>query len=155
MIRDLARRVRNAMAFGVTTAPASTADGNVAQVQVRLSQLEVAMLKLVEQRGFASGLPTGTPVVVLFQGGDRSNGAVMGSVAPKTRPALAGPEDAAVYGYGFQVAIRADGVHIEAPDVFVAGNLHVTGEVTGRADGGAVTLSQHRHPSTQPPVPNT
>ena len=154
MLRDVARRVRNAMAFGVTTAP-HTAPDNVAQVQVRLSALEVAMVKLVEQRGFASALPVGTPVVVLFHSGDRSNGAVMGSVSPKSRPALAGPEDAAMYGYGFSIMVRDDGVHIEAPDVFLSGNLHVKGEVTGKAEGGSVTLSQHRHPSTQAPTPGT
>lgn len=144
MLADLTRRVRNAMAFGLTTAPV-TAPGGIAQVQVRLNQLEVAMLKLVEQRGFASSLPVGTPLVALFQGGDRSNGVVMGTVAPKSRPPLGGAEDACMYGYGFAVTISADGVHITAPDVFVSGNLHVTGEVTAKAEAGSVTLSQHRH----------
>lgn len=163
MLKDLSRRVRNAMAFGTTTAPVQ-APGNVAQVQVRLSALETTTLKLVEQRGFASGLPVGTPVVAMFHAGDRSNGVVMGSVAPGSRPALAGAEDAAMYGHGFSIVITADGVHITAPNVLISGNLHVNGEVFSKAgagpaanpsSSGAVSLSQHKHGAGPAPTPGT
>lgn len=153
-MRELHRRVRNAMAFGTTTAAVS-APGNVAQVQARLTALEVSVLKIVEQRGFASNLPVGTAVVALFQGGDRSNGVIVGSAAPGSRPALAGPEDAAMYGYGFTITIAEDGIHITAPDLFLTGNLHVNGEVFAKSEAGSVSLSQHRHANGPAPTADT
>ena len=152
---DLARRVRNALAFGATTAPVVAAA--VPEVQVRLTPIEVLTLRLVEQRGVASNLPVGTPVLALFQSGDRSNGVIVGSVAPGARPALDGAEDVALYGYGFTVRIAADGIHLSgAPTVFIDGDLVVQGDVTARAGAAPVTLSQHRHPGNQqPPLANT
>ena len=155
MMGDLMRRVRNALAFGTTTGPVTMADG-VPQAQVRLTPIEVLTMRIVEQRGVASSLPPGTPVLAMFQSGDRSNGVVCGSAAPGSRPALPGPEDVALYGYGYAIRLAADGVHISgAPDVWIDGALHVKGdlrvdgEVTGR--GGQVTLTQHRHPGVNAP----
>ena len=124
---------------------------------MRLTAIELTSMVMVEQRGVASNLPVGTPVLVLCQAGDRNNAVVVGSTAPGTRPALEGPEDAALYGYGYQVVIRADGVHIlGAPDVFVDGNLHVNGEVTAHQSGAPVTLGAHRHAGNNaPPSPGT
>ena len=156
---DTARRVRNTVAYGRTTAPVQVVNG-AATVQVRLTPIEVLTLPLVEMRGIAANMPVGTPVVAMFHGGDRSNGVIIGSTSPGTtpssRPSLAGDEDTAIYGHGFSIRIAADGVHITgAPDVFLEGNLHVNGEVTAKAQGGSVTLSQHVHPNTQKPTPNT
>lgn len=172
-IADIKRRVRNALAFGFTT-NLVTAANNIPSVPVQLTPLEGPTLNIVEQRGFASNMPIGTPIVALFQSGDRSNGVITGSTAPSSRPALAGPEDAAVYGYGFIIQIRADGVHITAPDVWLSGNLHVAGEIDAQqgissqnsitttgdvvADNGAgfVSLVHHDHPTNgAPPSPGT
>jgi phage gp45-like len=163
MIADLLRRVRNALAFGVTAAPVSVAQGNVAQVQVILTPLELPTLRLVEQRGFASNMPVGTPIIALFQSGDRSNGIVCGSTSPNSRPTISGPEDAAMYGYTFTIIIKNDGVHITAPDVFMSGNLHVNGEVWAKAGSTSsqVGLSTHHHQpdshgdSVPGPIPGT
>jgi phage gp45-like len=104
-------------------------------------------LNLVEQRGFASNLPVGTPIVAHFQSGDRSNGVVCGATSPNSRPVLSGLEDAAMYGYGFTIILKADGIHITAPDVWISGNLHVNGEVWAQAGstGTQVGLSTHHH----------
>ncbi len=145
MIREAMRRIRNVIASGVTTGPVTVGLDNVPRVQVRVSAIEVLTLPIVEQRGVASGLPVGTPVSLSFLAGDRSNGSVTGSTAPKTRPAVFAGEDHAIYGYGYTVWIKPDGVHITAPDVFISGDLHVSGEVTAKAGSGAsVTLSQHK-----------
>lgn len=160
MTVDLWRAVRNALGFGNTTAEVRMVD-SLPTVQVRLSQFEVFDLRVSEQRGFASNMPVGTPVVAQFQTGQRSNGTVTGSLAPSTRPALSGPEDAAMYGYGFVIWLAADGIHITAPDVFLTGNLHVNGQVYADSGVGQVGLSTHHHgpdthgDSVPGPIPGT
>ena len=155
------RRVRNALGFGTTTAPVVMEDG-LPTVQVRLTPLELQSMRVVEMRGFAGNLPVGTPVVAAFQSGDRSGGVVTGSTAPASRPALEGPEDAALYGYGFVIRIAADGIHIKAPkvtieaaEVSITGDLKVQGEITARQGGASVTLSGHRHANGPAPTPGT
>lgn len=157
---DHGRAIRNTVAYGSTTAPVQVVNG-VAHVQVQLTPIEVLTMPVVEMRGLGANMPVGTPVVAMFHNGDRSNGVIIGSTSPGTspsaRPSLAGPEDMVLYGYGFAVRIAADGLHITgAPDVFIDGNLHVNGEVTAKAQGGSVTLSQHTHPANNTkPNPNT
>lgn len=160
---DVLRRVRNALAFGTTTRPVVVKNG-IPHVQVRLTPIEVMDLPLVEQRGIGASLPVGTPIVAAFHAGDRSNGVVLGSTAPSARPPMGGPEDACLYGYGYTVIIRADGVHIlGAPDVYVEGNLHVGADLivrgavrSGDGTGDSINLQSHTHPSNgSPPSPGS
>ena len=143
---------------GLTIGP----DG-VPIVQVRLTTGETPTLRVVEQAGFASSLPVGSPVTAQFCAGDRSNGVITGSTAPGARPALAGPGDRSMYAYGYSIAILSDGIHITGP-LFVAGDLAVTGTITATGEitaksgsASSVTLSQHHgHAAgTQPPTPGT
>jgi phage gp45-like len=163
MLTDLWRRLRNTVAFATTTAPVQVVNG-VATVQVMITPLEIMTLTIAEQRGFASGLKVGTPVVCLFANGERNNGCIVGSTAPTERPALAGEEDKAIYAHGYQITIAADGIHITgAPDVFITGNLHVDGNLllkggmtSGVGTNDQVTLQHHTHPGNgQPPTAGT
>ena len=151
-LREHATRIRNMLASGVTTAPVVYVQ-NVPQVQARLSSLELVNLQMVELSGHGSNLPVGTPILAVFLGGDRSNGVIIGSTSPKGRPALTGLQDASLFGYGFNVTILADGVHIIG-NTFLTGNLAVTGNITATGSiiaglGGAdqVNLQTHKHPA--------
>ncbi len=154
-IRELGRRVRMATAYGVTTSSITISDDGMPQVQVRLSTLENPTLRIVEQDGFGSQLPLGTPITASFAGGDRSNGVVTGSSHSTVRPAMA-DGDKAMFAHGFSVIIEADGIHLNGP-VWVNGALVATGEVTAQKGSASVSLSTHKghEASGGPPTPGT
>jgi phage gp45-like len=167
LMREIGRRVRNASAAGVTTGPITIGQDGLPVVQVRLNTLELLNLRVVEQRGFGSDLPVGTPVTANFIGGDRSNGYISGSTSPNDRPSTSGSDDRVIFAHGYHMILQADGVHIVgAPAVFIDGacDLHVggnilsSGQVTAFAGtGNSVGLSTHKGhgPGIAPPTPGT
>jgi phage gp45-like len=166
LLREIGRRVRNASGAGVTTGPITIGPDGLPVVQVRLSSLELFNLRVVEQRGFGSDLPIGTPVSCTFIGGDRSNGYVSGSTSPHDRPPTAGSDDRTIFAHGYHLILQADGVHIVgAPKVFIDGcDLAVTGNITATKGitagfGGADQVGLQTHlghgPGSAPPTAGT
>ena len=153
-IRELYRRLRMATAAGVTTGPITIGPDGLPVVQVRLASMELLNLRVVEQRGIASDLPIGTPVMAQFIGGDRSNGFINGSTSPNDRPATAGTDDRVFFAHGWTILMAADGIHLNGP-VFVNGNqvntgdITATGEITrGAGSADQVDLGGHKHTSS-------
>jgi phage gp45-like len=158
--REIGRRVRNASAAGVTTGPISIGQDGLPVVQVRLNTLELINLRVVEQRGFGSDLPVGTPVTANFIGGDRSNGYITGSTSPNDRPPTSSSDDRVIFAHGYYMILQADGVHfssnvpkvfIDGCDLVVTGNITATGNVTaGLGTGDQVDLLNHTHTAQGP-----
>lgn len=94
--------------------------------------------------GFASNPPPGTDVVMLFPGGDHSNGVVIatGNQIFRLRGLPVG--DVAIHdNRGHIVWLKADGIWITG-DVHVDGSLSVTGDVTDRCEAQSATLADLR-----------
>lgn len=152
----LYRRVRLMVAVGSTTTPPNDA-GPVQTVQVRVSSAEVIdAVPVMTLFGQDGALPVGSQVLVLFLGGDRSQGVVIGSNSPPNRRRGRKPGETGLHNaFGMALAMLESGVVLEgggkpltirgAPLVTVEGNLSVTGQVFS-GDGGGVSLSRHTHP---------
>ena len=149
------RRVRLMAAVGTTTAPPNDA-GPVQTVQVRVSPVEVIdAVPVLSLFGTDGALPVGSQVLVLFAGGDRSQGVVIGSGSPGARKRGRRPGETGLHNaFGMALAMLESGVVIDGGGmpltikgtslVTIEGNLSVTGQVLA-GDGGGVSLGRHTH----------
>jgi phage baseplate assembly protein V len=139
----IGRRVMTIVAGGRKTTGRD--DGNVQLLQARLGEAEVRDdLPRLAEFGFASMPPDGSDLVVLFVGGDRSNGVVIASGHIATRMKNLQPGESALYdSLGKHVYLKADQIEIDAKgqpvNVINASQVNVTssGPVVVTAGGGA------------------
>jgi phage gp45-like len=156
MLAPLHRRVRLMVSRGVLSLVDDAA--GVQQVQVKLFAGEVRDgLERVQQYGFSSVPPVGSEAVVLFVGGSRDHGVVIGT---ESRGQRAGGQAAGVVtvydGAGHKIVFTAGGIEIHggghnltitgAPKVSVNGDIEATGDVKA----GSISLKEHLHEDVQP-----
>jgi phage baseplate assembly protein V len=135
--------------------------GNVQMLQVKLGADEVRdKTPRLAEFGFASMPPDGADLVVLFIGGDRSNGVIIASGDIATRMKNLQPGESALYdSLGKHVYLKADQIEIDANNqpvnvinattvtVGASGNVTVncganlTANVTGTATIAAQTVN--------------
>ncbi|HDR9834525.1 TPA: phage baseplate assembly protein V [Burkholderia multivorans] len=105
--------------------------GPVQKLQVKVNDLEtIDNLMHLFQFGFSSGPPLGTDVAIVFIGGDRSNGVVVGSNHQASRPKNLAAGESMIYSQdGKQIYLTASGgivVNAQGQDVVVNGATNVT-----------------------------
>lgn len=155
-VERLYRRVSMMVGFGRTTTATNEA-AVVSSAQVTFGPLETRdATKIVQSYGFASALPVGTDVVVVFVGGDRSNGVVVATNHKQSRPQTMQTGDVCVFDdRGQSVTLTAGGIVVNGgglpvkitntPSVRMETTLNVTGEVVAHCDSGPVHLTTHDH----------
>ena len=160
------RRMAQVVGFGRITATKD--DGNAHQVQVSLGDGQVRDATPVATiYGLHSHARPGSDVVMLFVGGDRSNGVVVATGDQRCRPRNTQPGEVGLYDdQGLTIFLTRDGIRIDAggKDVVVRNGtkarfempIESTGEITAMVDDASVTVSQHVHPGNgAKPTPHT
>jgi phage baseplate assembly protein V len=155
LIAPLNRRVRLMIARGVLSL-IDDAPG-VQKVQVKLLAGEVRDgLERVQQYGFSSVPPVGSEAVVIFVGGNRDHGVVIGTEARGQRHAGQAAGTVAVYdSAGHVIVLTPSGIQIDGggheititncPKITQDGDIVVTGDVV--ANG--ISLHDHVHGGVQ------
>ncbi|WP_244109348.1 phage baseplate assembly protein V [Burkholderia anthina] len=111
--------------------------GPVQKLQVKVNGLEtIGNLANLMHFGFASGPPVGTDVAIVFIGGDRSNGVVVGSNHQASRPRNLKAGEAMIYSQdGKQIYLTESGgiiVNANGQDVQVNDATNVTINAAGK-----------------------
>lgn len=144
------RRIWNLLAYGTLSAVNDA--GAVQTVQVQIGPDEIRdSAPNVQLFGLSANPPTGTEVVVIFPGGDRANGVVVGSNHQASRPTgQASGETTLFNAFGMLVKLTANGIVIDGggkPVHFTNGDVHVDGAViAGYGGADQVGLQTHTHP---------
>lgn len=170
MAEQLHRRATMLVAHGTVTRADDSGSAQRLQVQIGPYELRDGLPRAAEY-GFASVPLAGADAVMLFLGGDRSNGLVVSTGDQRYRlRALQDGEVAIWDDQGQAVKIGRSGIVVTGagkqvtitgtPTVRVEADLHVTGQVIGHCDGASVTLTGHAHGdaqggTTSPPNPGT
>ncbi|EGG3071014.1 phage baseplate assembly protein V [Salmonella enterica] len=128
LLRQMMRRI--AMLAGTGRVSAINDDGNIQTVQtVSPGEIRNNTPRLAEF-GFSSGLPTGSDVVILFPGGDRSNAVIIASGHQSSRPGGLMPGETMVYDqWGHHIRLTKEGIVLEAAGGNVVVNNAATLEV--------------------------
>ncbi len=147
--------------------------GPVQTAQVSLGYMETQDARtVVQQFGLASNPPTGSDLVLIFQGGDRSKGVVIGSNHQATRPTGQVPGETTIFNaFGMSIYVSKNGIAINANGkpltiqasnctLDAAGNLTVWGNVTWNNGSTATHAATHEHPTAavgapSAPIPGT
>jgi phage baseplate assembly protein V len=113
-IERIGRRVMTVIGRGRKTTGNDA--GNVQMLQVRLGADEVRdNTPRLAEFGFASMPPDGADLIVLFVGGDRSNGVIIASGDITTRMKNLAPGESALYdSLGKHVYLKIDQIEIDA-----------------------------------------
>ena len=159
-IERLYRRVMFAVGRGRTTAVNDA--GSVQKLQVVLGALETRdNTPRLAEFGFTSNPPPSSDAVVLFVGGDRSNGVVIATGNQQYRLVGLASGDVAIYdSRGASVWLTPAGIVINGaglpmqinnvPTMTQNGDLRVTGAViAGFGTGDQVALQTHKHGGVQ------
>lgn len=159
-IERLWRRVSHIVGLGRITATDDS--GTVHQGQVKLGADEIRdNTPVLGVYGLASHARPGSDAVVLFIGGDRSNGVVVATGDQRVRPTGTQPGDVVLHNdiAGMSITLGRDGIRIsggglpivieQTPSVTIKSKLVVEQEVTAMSTGAAVNLSTHTHRDPQ------
>jgi phage baseplate assembly protein V len=145
-LERIGRRVITAIAVGRKTTGRD--DGNVQYLQARLGADEIRDdLPRLAEFGFTSMPPDGSDLVVLYVGGDRSNGVVIASGHIATRMTNLAPGESALYdALGKHVYLKKDGLEIDAKGqpVTIVNASDITATASGNLTfniGGTVTVN--------------
>jgi phage baseplate assembly protein V len=145
-LERIGRRVLTAIAVGRKTTGRD--DGSVQYLQARLGADEIRDdLPRLAEFGFTSMPPDGSDLVVLYVGGDRSNGIVIASGDIATRLKNLQPGESALYhADGKHVYLKQDGLEIDAKGqpVTIVDASDITATASGNLTfniGGAVTVN--------------
>lgn len=164
IIERLARRVLLSLARSLVTTVNDA--GGVQMMQVKLNAEETRdNTPRVPEFGLASNPPVGSDAIVVFLGGDRSQGVVLGTVHQVSRPRGLSPGETMIYSQdGKQVYLTASGgifVKANGQPVEVDGAttvtinaatkvrmvtplLECTGDIIDNADTNTHTIAQMR-----------
>lgn len=145
LVRRVWTRVRNMLGLGRVTLVDDS--GAVQRMQGVFSAEEVIdLLQRVAEFGFTSSPPAGSDMLVVFVGGERSKGVVLGTSHPESRPTGLAPGEAMLYSQsGQRVYLSAGGIVIDAAgtSVTVQNATDVTVSASGDVSvtaAGALTL---------------
>lgn len=176
ILERVARRVLLSLARALVTTVNDS--GGVQMMQVKLNALETRdNTPRVPEFGLASNPPVGSDAIVVFLGGDRSNGVVLGTVHQPSRPKNLAPGETMLYSQdGKYVYLTASGgIVVEAKGQAVTVNdattvtinaatkvrmvtpiLECTGDIIDNAGSNATTMAgmraafnPHYHPDPQ------
>lgn len=168
ILRPLYRRVMLATARAVVRA----ADDSTGAQQLQLAILRGEVRDRIERMGplglTAVPLP-GSEALVVFIGGNRDHGVVVGVEDRRTRPRNLEPGEVALWcpaAQGTLIHLKADGsILVKGGKLRLEGDLEVTGSVKDKADSGGLSMDEmrtrynlHVHPdpqggTTSPPQP--
>ncbi len=161
-------RVANRVLLSLARALVTTVNdaGGVQMMQVKLNALETRdNTPRIPEFGLTSNPPVGSDAIVVFLGGDRSNGVVLGTVHQASRPKNLGPGETMLYSQdGKYVYLTASGgIVVEVKNQAVTVNdattvtinaatkvrmvtplLEVTGDIIDNAGSNAHTMAQMR-----------
>ncbi|BCF88665.1 phage baseplate assembly protein domain-containing protein [Paraburkholderia largidicola] len=149
-----ARRVLNGLARGIVQLVADA--GDVQRMQVKFSPLEtIDNIPRCAEYGFVSNPPDGSDAVVIFSGGDRSNGVVIGTGNATYRmKQLASGEVAIHDSRGQSVYLTESGIKVDGggnPVLFtnltklrVEAPIESTGDITDNVDTTGRSMSADR-----------
>lgn len=147
----LSQRVLSTIGLGFVTATRD--DAPVRVMQARMSEMELRdNVPLVQHYGFASRPKPGANLVLLFQGGDRTQGVAIASHDQRVTLRLSEGEVAIHTDEGDHVYFqRGRVVEVVAGTKvrFVTPKLECTGDVVAHADSGPVHLATHTHTGVQ------
>ena len=106
----LARRVLLLVGRGRVSAPVNDG-GSVQMLQAQINQLEtIDNLRRIAEFGFTSVPPEGSDVAIVFVGGDRSSGLVIGTNHQGSRPTGLNPGETMIFTQdGKQIYLTAGG----------------------------------------------
>lgn len=165
IVQPLQRRIMLMIARGII----KSVKGQQAQVELLEGEIRDGV-DFVQQFGFASRPKPGAEAVVVFVGGNRDHGVVLGTNDPRGRPSLE-PGEAAMWTADVVVKIKADKTveitgasKMKIPcDLEVAGKVTATGIVKGSEvqNAAGTKLGTHVHTSggsgspTSPPTPGS
>lgn len=110
------RRLWNSLAHATITQVNDT--GRVLRAQLQIGYGEIHDGKIVvQQYGFSSVPPIGSDAVVVFFGGDRSNGMVVATNDQATRPTGRKPGETSMFNHkGMNVFLSEDGITVDGKD---------------------------------------
>ena len=178
MSESLMRRALLMLSHGILRA--TTDNAGIQTHQVQLNDHEtVDGLPHLQMFGFASRPRVGSDSLVLFHGGDRSKGVVIGTNDRRAHPQLREGDVCLHDDRGCALTLGAGGVDVDAGGRPVrirnagsvtliasgtvrieADRLECTGEIVARCGGASVSLGTHTHPEhdngdTRAPNPGT
>lgn len=137
-IERLWRRVQLLVGRGRIGAVDDSSSVQVLQVRLGADETKDDLPRIAEY-GLTSNPPLGTDALVIFLGGERTNGVVVGTNNQAARLTGLAPGEVALYdNLGRFVLLKADGIHVQgnASPVTVV----TTSDITATA-GGNVTLT--------------
>jgi phage gp45-like len=123
--------VWNTLACGQITTTNDSGPTLTAEMQLSAIEKRKAT-KMVQQFGFASNPPADTDAVLLFLGGDKTNGLIIGTNFQPVRPRNQRVGEVTVYNnYRMTAAFTRDGITINADGVIIdmvtaSGLVHIT-----------------------------
>lgn len=135
--------------------------GSVQTVQAQISASEVYdNTPRVAEYGFTSLPPSGSDAVLVFIGGDRSNGVVVGTNHQASRLKNLQTGEVAIFDdQGQSVWIKRGGIVIEGAGkpITINGNVQINGAVTATGEGtfDGHSVGHHTHGGVQSGGSNT
>jgi len=145
-IDRLARRVLLLAGRGRVSAPVNDA-GVVQMMQVQINPLEtIDNLRRIAEFGFTSVPPEGSDVAIVFVGGDRSSGLVIGTNHQGSRPTGLNPGETMIFTQdGKQIYLTASG-----------GILKCTGDIIDNCNttGRSMAADRQKYDAHGHPVVN-
>jgi phage baseplate assembly protein V len=164
ILERVARRVLLSLARALVTTVNDS--GGAQMMQVKLNAMETRdNTPRIAEFGLTSNPPVGSDAIVVFLGGDRSNGVVLGTVHQPSRPKNLAPGETMIYSQdGKSVYLTASGgIVVEAENQAVTVNnattvtinaatkvrmvtplLEVTGDIIDNAGSNSHNMAQMR-----------
>ncbi|KWR88762.1 phage baseplate assembly protein V [Cupriavidus sp. IDO] len=164
ILERAARRVLLSLARALVTTVNDS--GGVQMMQVKLNALETRdNTPRMSEFGLSSNPPVGSDAIVVFLGGDRSNGVVLGTVHQPSRPKNLAPGETMLYSQdGKQIYLTASGgIVVDAKNQAVTVNnattvtikaatkvrmetprFECTGDVVDNCDTGGRSMASER-----------
>jgi phage gp45-like len=146
-IQRIIQRVQHVIGRGRVTTGNDA--GNVQLLQVKLGADEIRdNTPRLAEFGFTSMPPAGSDAVVVFIGGDRSNGAIIATGHQASRLKGLKPGEAAIFDdQGQSVFLTRTGIVINCAGLpmTINGNVTVNGTVSATTDVIAAGTSLHTH----------
>jgi phage gp45-like len=158
-IQRIIQRVQHVIGRGRVTTGNDA--GNVQLLQVKLGADEIRdNTPRLAEFGFTSMPPAGSDAVVVFIGGDRSNGAIIATGHQASRLKGLKPGEVAIFDdQGQSVFLTRAGIVINCAGLpmTINGNVTVNGKLTATTDvvGAGTSLHTHVHSGVTPGGANT
>lgn len=149
VMEPLQRRVFGMIARGVVKSIDDSGKLQKLQLQILADEV-VDRVNRIQEYGFASRPKAGAQAVVLFLGGNRDHGVVVGVEDGEIRPKDLAEGEASVYSFGkYQVRVKNDRIQVGKDGTW---ETVVVGETLAELLGYMIDdLAQHTHPAPGAP----